>query len=120
MPHHRGEVGALRASQQLRAIEVRDGLAATKPHMRLGPRDASAKIKCEAVVSAALGNLGVQRREMEGTDRLVLQPHMRQRGILGDMHLGDRIVQISAVTGRHLEQRETRASRHVDGMACVH
>ena len=107
----------LHAAQQLRAVQMRDALRADEPDMCLGARDPCAEVQREAVIGAALGDLGIQRGEMERRQRLVLQADMRQRGVRRHLHLEDRIVQIAAVADRQFQQRQARTGRQVDRVA---
>jgi len=95
--HYRSEVGMLRATEKLRAIQMRHPVGPTEPDMRLGAGNAGTKVQREAVIGATLGDLGIKRRKMKRPQRLVLHPDIREDGALVHLYLEDRIVQIETV-----------------------
>ena len=59
------KIGMLVAGQQLHTVQVRDSVFAVEPSMDFGAGDAGAEDEGEAVVGAALGDIGIYRCEME-------------------------------------------------------
>ncbi len=119
MAHDGGKIRVLRAAEQLRAVQMRDGLGSGKPGMRFRACDARAEVERETVIGAAFGDLGVERGQMERRHCFILQADMRQHGILGHTHFDDRIVQITTIADRQLQQGQARTACQMDRVARV-
>ena len=106
----------LRSAEQLTAVQMRGAFCSTEPDTNLSARDAGTEVKHEAVIRATLGDLGVQRRKVEGRQQFVLQADMREDRVFIHLHLEDRIVQVAAIADRQLQQTQASPARQTNDM----
>ena len=95
----------LLAAQNLRCVQRRVAAFAGEAGMDFAAHQLAAEAQRKTVVGGAGADFGVDRAEMECLIGFNLQAQMREFGVLGEIDIEHRVMQIRAAAGADIHQR---------------
>ena len=114
-----GEVGVLRAAEELGGVEVGGPLRAMELGVDLHAGEAGAQREGEAVVGGGGADAGADAGEVEGAGRVVLHAQVDEGRAVGDLDVEDGVVEVGPAAVRDIDQGEAGAFVQADAVAEV-